>query len=319
MAALEALVAAGLDPAQMADYRGVLYTLPVDPEGAHLAHRLMVLDVMGMAGEPRAIDLDVLLRTVQKPNGSWANSVPATAQSLHWTLSRNLPELQPAGEIEIDIAAPVVGMPVMLNYSVRNAGPIEAGSARVILDYRPAEASEAVPWIILDNQLTPPLAGGAQTSFMVEWETLDLLPTSYSLRLRVDTDATVAELNESNNERESQISFAEAPAGIDLAIVGTATVTPNVLNSVPLPITVSALIVNLGQTDAPPSIARLYASRFGQLLPLTEQSISVPAQSSQTLELSAVLADPDIGAVVLRMDDDQQITEADEEIGRAHV
>jgi subtilase family serine protease/flagellar hook assembly protein FlgD/fibronectin type 3 domain-containing protein len=311
-AALDAVVAAGLPIDEMSDHRGVLYTFGDDLDDAQLAEALRILDRLGLAEDPRTLALDLELRAQQSGNGSWADSVPATAQALRWILSRNLPDLQPEGAIDVDIANPVVGMPLLLNYSVRNAGPVEAGTARVLLDYRPTEASDAVPWTLLDDQLTPPLAGGAQTSLMVEWETLGLLPTSYRLRLRVDSDSAVAEVNENNNARETDISFAAAPAGIDLAIVGTTTVTPNVLNSVPMPITVRAEVFNLGQTAAPTSIARLYASRFGQLLPLSEQSISVPAQSRQTLELSAVLSDPDISAVVLRLDDDQQISEANE-------
>ncbi|MCB1635144.1 MAG: hypothetical protein KDI51_11180, partial [Xanthomonadales bacterium] len=248
--ALEALVRAGVSPAELSDSSGVLLNSGLDAEGVRVAERLHALQALGLADDPRALNMDASLRAAQRPDGSWAGSVSATAESLRWLLARSLPDLQVVGPITTDLQALTVGLPVHLGWTVRNGGPIDAGTVRMRLEYRPADVPESTAWSLLDEVLTPPLSAGGTADFMLPWDTFGLTPGSYRVRLSVDVDGEVSEVNEQNNQREDLFDFAAPPSVVDLVLV-SAQVSPDVLSTVPQPITVQAEAVNIGLAAAP--------------------------------------------------------------------
>lgn len=271
----------------------------------------------GLAGDPRLQLTNDFLLDAQLVGGSWDHSVPATARAIEWLIARDRADLAPQGPIIVAPGVTFAGQLLRIDATVTNAGLASAPSTLASLSYRQSGAVSATPWLpLLTDQPLPPLDSGQAASLGLNWDTAGVDPGDWDLRLLIDTAGQVAERDELNNERIQTLLLLPAPELADLQFGIGATVTPQVVNSVPTQVEVALDIENLGRTDADQFTVRANGIRFGELIPLDQAELSVSAQSRAPLSMTVIISDPDISGLALELDALQAIVEHNENNNR---
>lgn len=277
---------------------------------------LNALSSAGLAADIRVRNGHAWLSAQQRTDGSWGGSISATAEALAFFRRDARPDLLVHGALRVQPAPAVQGQVLDIRFDVRNAGSQPAPASAVVVDVRAQASADWEPLPGLAQ--VPAIAAGQQTTLQLTWDTAGRAPGSHQLRVRLDADEQVEELDESNNAAELAVALAAPPAAPDLAIVSARIeLSPNVVSSLPQSLAVRFSIENLGLTAVADVAIRIHGFRFGELLPLRTVNRGVVAQGRLAVDEMVELTDPDITRIVVVVDPDDAIAEAREDNNRA--
>ncbi len=279
---------------------------------------LNALSAAGFGADPLVGAGRTYLTAEQRTDGAWAGSVAATAEAMLFFQRNSRPDLRVEGALRVLPAQPVQGQLLGVRFDVRNAGSQPAPASALVVDVQPQGGG---PWLVLSElDQAPAIAPSAQATLQLGWDTAALAPGDYRIRVRLDVDAQLEEIDEANNSAELILALGTPPAAPDLAVVsGTLALFPNVVTSVPQPLQVRFSVENLGLTPIATAVIRIHGWRFGELVPLRSVSRVVGAQARVSVEETVQLTDPDVTRIVIVIDPDSAIAEAREDNNRAEI
>ncbi len=215
-----------------------------------------VLEILRHLGRRQAIDetsAETYLRQRQGLDGSWDGGVYATARVVVALGGPRQADLSIDSVLAVP-ASPHEGQAVQLTVRLLNGGVEDAPAFDLSLF-----EEQAGQEITVASQTVQGLAAGQSVDLVVPWDSTDRAG-SRSLLLRVDAQNAVVENDEANNTYSLLLEVQEAPPGIDLAIADddilTTPATPGIL---PSEVAFSALVRNLGRSDAADVEVRLWA------------------------------------------------------------
>ncbi len=288
------------------------------PTPFETAIALNALSVAGLGGDARVGDGRSYLTSEQRTDGAWGGSVAATAEALLFFQRNTRPDLRVEGALRVQPEQPVQGQLLGLRFDVRNVGSQPAPASALVVD---VQTQDGGPWQVLNGlDQVPALAASAQTTLQLGWDTASVAPGSYRMRVRLDVDQQLAEIDETNNAAELTLVLASPPAAPDLAVVdGRLELVPNVVASVPQALRVRFDVENLGLTTVAAVAIRIHGWRFGELLPLLDVSRAIGAQGRVNFDEAVQLTDPDVTRIVVVVDPDGAVAEAREDNNRAEI
>jgi len=272
----------------------------------------------GIAADPRVAAAETYLAGQQRSDGSWAGSVSATAESILWFVSRQRADLRVFGAISLAPIEPIQGQTIEFGFDAENAGSVAAAASDLVVEYRLSSATNwtAVP----EPALLPALTPNQRVRLTGQFPSSALLAGSYLLRVRLDSSNSVLERDEANNVAELSLNLIAAPTLPDLTItLNSLQITPAVITTVPQQIAVNLDIENLGRTAVNGASIGFFGWRFGELRALTTVQRDVAAQSRIRVDQTVTVSDLDISRIVVVLDRDNLIAEANETNNQAHT
>lgn len=280
---------------------------------AETADALLALSAIG-APRTAAVHLaeDFLARR-QRADGSWAGSVATSAKCVLALLSGQRPDLR-VRSATLQATAPVhAGDPVTMRIQVDNAGgsatPPVALRVRYVHQDRPD-----VTGVIDSIAALPALDPGQQEVIAGEWRPEGLPAGEYRIEIRVDPDNLIQEANEENNAAELVFTLADPPQLPDLDFAPSSVVlSPGVIVQLPASVSLSAQVRNRGLTPVAAATVRVQLVRGTQLLTLAQTEVAgLDGLSAQELQFSFDIEHADATALLVDVDPQNQVVEADE-------
>ncbi|MEZ5468222.1 MAG: CARDB domain-containing protein [Lysobacterales bacterium] len=277
---------------------------------------LNVLQQAGVGDDPRIVAGEAFLAAQQRTDGSWAGSISATAEALLWFQSRERADLRFASAVNVSPQNPVQGQPLNFSFDVQNSGSQPAIATELRIEYRETSQSD---WVALPEPGSLPAMLPDQVERISgQWPTVELTAGTYELRVRLDAGDAIPERDELNNTRVAQLALLPAPELPDLTVaLNSLQLIPAVITSVPQQVEIRAEIANLGLQPANQVAVAFFGWRFGELRPLGSALCDVPGQSSISLTQLVEIDDLDISRVVVLLDPDNLLIEANESNNQA--
>lgn len=276
------------------------------------AEVLLALSELGATSLVNADAAVDYLRSRQTESGSWAGSVHSTALAVR-ALRRSLfPNWSFAGEVELDPAAPRDGERVELHFAIENDGNLATPAGLLRLHEGDPDAGAPVA----GEYALPELDPGAVVEVVASWDTYDRSGPQ-TLVAVLDPDDATDELSELDNRTELSFEVAPAPSEADLEIdAAEILVTPERPTELPADLLFSAVVRNFGLADA--AGVRVVLRREDGTI-ADEATISVPARSSNGVDLAFRLEAPGEHDFTVEADADDAVAEADETNNAASV
>ena len=240
----------------------------------------------------QAVPLDFSLRV--DPDERWTEADESNnSVSLRLEFGSTLDLAIAAADLLLTPAQPAAGTLAQLRVQLHNRGTQNAQGVRLLVDSEVGSTTTT----LLDTQLSLPAAGTASRE--IPWR-----PTaagSTRLRVRLDPDNSIAELDETNNSADIVVDVLPA-TGINLfALPGSLQLTP-VQPLEGQPLAVSARLRNLGADAAPPFAVHLYSGTPGSGGSLLAQTTVPGLAANAEHEVQLAVADlPLRGAHVLHL------------------
>ncbi|MCP4659565.1 MAG: hypothetical protein GY856_29530, partial [bacterium] len=288
------------------------------PTTAHdTANVLAALMRLGALGEIDGVAAATFLKNSQDEAGSWEGSTYTTALAVNALRRFDFPNWTFTGPIAAAPQEPRDGERVDLGLEVINNGNAAAPAGLLRLFAGDPEAGGTV----IHEITIPELAPGGRATISSWWDTFDQ-PGPQTLVAVLDPDAAVAELSEKDNRATLAIEVTPAPDGVDLALSHSdLAVFPAQPDSLPVTLTLSATVRNVGKTDAGSVRVRLWRSapeavpETGELV--GEVVLIVPQRSSAAANFTCELTTSEATLLTVDVDPDDEIAEADEGNNRA--
>lgn len=256
----------------------------------------------------------------QRVDGSWSGSVATTAKAVRALLSAQRPDLRARG-VEVESAQPVVpGDVLSIRIHVDNAGavPIPASGLRVrYVNQEQPDIAGLIPTL----QSVPPLEPLQQEILYGDWSTEGLPPGTYRIRAMLDPDNEIDEADEHNNAVELVQVLSAPPQLPDLDFAPTSvSIEPSVLVQLPATVTLEATIRNRGLTHVPATSIRVGVARGPVLQVVAEVDVlDIAPLSARSLEVTFDIVHADATAILLEIDPDDLIVEANESNNQGRV
>ncbi|MEM7351250.1 MAG: CARDB domain-containing protein, partial [Acidobacteriota bacterium] len=246
-----------------------------------------VLETVARFGAGGAVDrgaAEAFLRSRQGVDGSWDGSVYATARAVTGLEAFRLPDLVFQAPISVEPLEPRDGEAVTIRATVANAGSLPTEPVQTKL----YEGDPPTGSPVAEATLAA-LQPGESTLLTLVWDSTDQLG-SRLLTLQLDSENVVREIDEAGNTATVEVVVQAAPEGVDLAIASSEiTVIPPAPTILPIELAVSAVVRNLGRTDATDVAVRLWLGEpvgnpLGEvLLPFLAQRSSAVANFTHLL------------------------------------
>ncbi|MDA8018229.1 MAG: hypothetical protein MPN21_12355, partial [Thermoanaerobaculia bacterium] len=251
----------------------------------------------------------------QTVDGSWDGSVYGTSLALSAIKRFTFPNLALVGQPTVDPSAPRDGERVRLTYEVLNDGRLTAANSVLRLyEGDPALGGTAVGEVAL-----PAIASGQSVHATLLWDSLDRAGTQLLVAV-LDPEDVLTELSELDNRIQTEIQVQAAPEEPDLEIAAEEiSFSPASPSELPQLLGITAVVRNLGQTDASDVLVRLYLGEAEDAVLAGETTISVPQRSSSPANFSYLLENPGTTWFTVVVDPEDVSSEADESNNSASV
>ncbi|WP_082507133.1 CARDB domain-containing protein [Duganella sp. Root336D2] len=255
----------------------------------------------------RSGDAIAYVSSSQRTDGSWDGSAYSTALAVRLLKSSGLFNWTTAG-MQAAPAAPTDGQSVILSFKVSNTGTTSApaGVAR-LYDGDPATGGVSVG----NDIAIPPLAIGGSVELQQVWSTFNKEGT-HQLVLVVDPSGKVTESSKSDNEARIAVTVKTAPAGTELLLnASDITVTPAKPAKLPTVLGVSALISNIGKTDAKDVRVVLMQGQGTAARIVAEKQLNMLGRTQQVVNFSTTISQSGAYDYTVVIDPDNRISEQD--------
>lgn len=270
---------------------------------------LRALHAAGLAADTRTLAAEAHLQSTQRVDGSWDGSVAATAEAVLVLAQRQLPDLAVEGAWTLTPAGPVRGQLVEARALLRNLGAQTAVASQYTIE---ARRGDAAPTVLASGEIAG-LPGGAQQTLLHTLDTRLLEPGAYRLILTLDSGQLVAESDEGNNRIERSLDILAPPSLPELLVVlQRVDLSPTVVTVVPQAMRVAFGVENIGLAAANDVAIRLAGWRFGELRTLATVRRDLAPTSRINLAADITLDDLDISKIVVIVDAEGTISEANE-------
>ncbi|MEO8958018.1 MAG: CARDB domain-containing protein, partial [Rudaea sp.] len=244
----------------------------------------------------------------QQTNGDWGGSVYLTATAALAYAHDQRANLALIGTPTINPAHPYDGALATLSAVVANTGnvPTPATVARWF-DGDPDHGGVQIGADIAVANLS----AGSSTSITQTWDTSGRLG-DHVLWLALDADSTVNESSELDN-RGSLAVNVQAPSDLPDLVLNSSdfTLNPASVTTLPSQVHLSGLVRNIGNQDSGSVVVRVYA-KPDLTTALAETTITVPARGTAPVALDFNVTKAATLNLLVRVDPDNAIAEADE-------
>ena len=270
------------------------------------------LDALIALQELRQVDgatASAYLGSRQSQEGGWDNSVYNTALALSTLKRFNFPNWSFTGTPGISPQSPRDGQRVRLTLQVVNDGnaPAPAGVLR-LYEGDPAQGGQPAA----ADVALPAMAPAALVTVTVSWDSLDK-PGPRTLYAVIDPAGATQELSKSDNRLPIEIVVQDAPALADLEVQPEdITFSPAQPLSIPVDLSVSVTVRNVGHADAPAVAVRLLNGPPGSGTLIEEKTVAVPGRSSAVVNFVYTLTTPGITTFSVVVDPADAVPEAEE-------
>ncbi len=244
----------------------------------------------------------------QQTDGDWGGSVYLTATAALAYAHDQLPNLALVGAPAVSPAHPYDGALATLSAVVANTGSVSAPAT--VARWYDGDPDQGGVQIGADIAVAN-LAAGSSTSIIQSWDTSGRLG-DHVLWLMLDADNTVNEASELDNHGSLAVNV-QAPSDLpDLALNSSDfSLNPASVTTLPSQIHLSGLVRNIGNQDSGTAVIRLYA-KPDLTTALAETALNVPARGSAQVDLDFNVTLAATLDLLVRVDPDNAISEADE-------
>lgn len=252
--------------------------------------------------EALKLRLQQALESRQGQSGDWEGSIHSTAAATLALARAQLPNLQAIATSQSPEIA-VRGEPVTLRVRVRNSGGREAPASilrwtRVLGDGSPGAS------LAPDRVLAPLLPGEAR------WEALTVetgdLPGVTEVRVMVDPDLALVELNEDDNSQHLALQLRDPEMVVDLALVPNDLVlAPERYQRIGEAIQLRGSVRNLGALAVTQAQLRLERELESGWVPVAQTQLNVAGLGQAAFELDFLVQDPGEHRLRLSVDPEQ--------------
>lgn len=277
------------------------------------ASALLAVVQTGQAGLVRSGEAVNYLNQTRTGN-SWDSSVYSTSLALQALSAARTYNWQVAA-FTATPAQVRDGQRVTLAIGVANSGSIAAPvSSLRFYDGDPTSGR------VIATLSVPPLAPGEAVTLKTSWSTTGLVG-EHVVTAVADPESLGSEITRGDNLSNVAVTVNPSPKQVDLyASASEITVTPSVINRLPTTINVSALVANIGGTDAVGVKVRLLAgTSVDNLVTVDERTVNLLARSTQPVNTSFVVTRPGKQLLVVVMDPDNTAGDFDVSNNRAQV
>ena len=277
-------------------------------------HNALAAFALSYLGEDSAASVNLLtnrIRQSQMTNGSWSNSVYATAHAILALKSLQKSNLKFDTPLIAPNSEAVLGEYLELQARIKNEGVVNALPSVATLSITQPGSPDTI--LYSENIDIPEIAGSAFYDFQMYLDTMGF-PEQVIVSLVIDADDQLDEYLESDNRSDLSVELQSA-SGPDLSLAyQDFTVLPEVVPVYPTNVEISGVVRNIGDADATASDVSIQFRTFsGEIVTLWTQSVQVPAQGSIDIHANVELQDPSYLQLFISVDRDQSIVEADED------
>lgn len=278
----------------------------------------LVLDTLLTVGSSGGASLGqaaAYLRTRQATNGSFEGSVYATSLAATSLARFTFANLRATAPPTASPASPLEGELVLVSFTVGNDGNVTAPASELAVYLGDPVAGGT---LVAPAVSVPAIPAGQAVTVTVSWDSTETTGT-VSFVAVIDAAGVVDELSEQDNHSTLDLTVAASPAGPELTIQDTdLLIDPASPTELPVTLGISALIRNVGRTDAPGVVVRLLAGPPGVVGELVlEQTLSFAARSSAVVSFSYLLASGGATELTVLVDPDGAVAEENEANNRA--
>ncbi len=257
-------------------------------------------------GKIRVAEATAYIASSQRTDGSWDGSVYSTALAVRLLKSAGLFNWA-ASDLKIAPVSPLDGQQGVISFKVTNSGSAAApaGIARVH-DGEPASGAQ----IGADIHI-PALIVGESAEFKLLWNTLDKRG-AHNIVVRVDPDNTVTEASKADNRVQAGVTVRDAPVPVELVVNATDIIaSPARPNALPTAVAISALVSNIGRTDAANVRIVLRAGADAGSAIIDERIVNLLGRSQQVVNFSASVTRAGATTFTVAIDPDARVAEGD--------
>ncbi|WP_035058652.1 CARDB domain-containing protein [Andreprevotia chitinilytica] len=249
----------------------------------------------------------------QRADGSWDGSTYSTALALRVLKSGALVNWN-VSNLTATPASATDGRYVQLSVTVSNTGSVGAGTG-LLRFYDGGQNGVQIG----SDVSVPPLSPGQSVTLLTNWNTFNKAG-SHALAAVVDPLGATVETSKADNT--ASLNFVVNPASLktDLSISATdIAVTPAKLGTLPAPVGISALVSNIGQTDATNVKVALYEGIGSQATPIAQTTLNLLGRATQVVNFSPVKKTPGDTVYTIVLDPDQTSGDVDRSNNSASV
>ena len=273
-----------------------------DPLSSAVVYRALLTAGQGADDLPFGSPVDGLL-TAQRPDGSWDGDIFTTAEVVR-ALRRHRADLDIVA-MAADPATVSVGSPLTLSVTVRNRGALAAPATRLAV-HRDSDDGPLLAEIDVAA-----LSPGAQVTVSTPIDTNGIDGVFLDLVAFADSDGILDEADEDDNRGLLRIDLASVA---DWAIFGADFDTVPAVPSPDTPFDLVAPIRNLGESPLPATAWQLVRTVAGVDQEILASGTAGPLDGGASTTLVIPLSFPEgEHALTLRVDPDDQVTEARED------
>lgn len=242
----------------------------------------------------------------QRSSGGWEGSQYVTAMAAQALRSISRQNLA-ISQFTADLNGKKDGERVKLTVGVTNDSPLNAEATSLQLYL--GDPSNGGVTLLLPVSV-PVLIPGQSVSFDFIWDTLDQVGVQHLFAV-VDPAGVLLERSRTDNTATLEYTVAEAPEDIDLEIsLAELLVTPENPSQIPEALAFSAVVRNLGKTNANNVVVQLWQGEANSGTLLDEQTINVANRSSVAANLLADLSQAGDTTFTVVVDPDNAIAES---------
>lgn len=279
-----------------------LLALPL--QGSESAGSSELADALVIAGELRLpetlrLRFRAALESRQGEAGDWEGSVYSTAVATLALAKLGQPDLDVQG-VSHAPELPLRDEPVVLHARLRNSGGTATPQSRLVWAREsPAGSGQ---WEEIAGQVLPSLIPGESLQVALQVETRGWQPVT-QLRLSLDPDDSLVELNEDNNRAELTLAQSVPGEHPDLALVaGEHAFSPPSFRRVGDQVRLQGQVRNLGGRGASAALLRLERVQSSVRRLLAEARLDVPANSQASYALDFAIQSTGDHALELSID-----------------
>ncbi|HEU4776508.1 MAG TPA: CARDB domain-containing protein, partial [Telluria sp.] len=266
-------------------------------------------------GNIRADQAIAYVAASQHTDGSWDGSAYSTALAVRLLKSSGLFNWT-IGTLAALPAAPLDGQQTVLSFKVANGGSASAPAGIVrVHDGEPGNGGQQIG----QDLNVPVLLPGESVELKLLWNTLDKAG-AHTIVAQVDPGNTVAEASKSDNRTQLGVTVRPAVVPVELLVnVSDVVATPARPDKLPSTIAVSALVSNIGRTDALGVRVVLRDSAAQDAAIVDEKVVNLLGRTRQVVNFAATLTRPGKQTYVVVIDPDARVVENDKTNNSAAV
>lgn len=251
---------------------------------------------------------DYLLQN-QQTNGSWGNSLYATALTLDALQQFSYPNLMVNPEVTVASESIRDGDRVRFDLTISNNSNIETAPSRLRL----YEGDPNAGGIAAGSDIEIPLLGsGMSVDLSVYWDSMDKIGEQ-QIYLVADPDDSLVEMSELDNVQFIDLTVEAATVGIDVSVSPLdVLVTPANPNTLPQDIGFAVSLRNQGTEDANNLLVQLRKDSADGLV-LDQQTLNILGRGSLATNFTHSLQDPGTTRYFVVLDPLNNINETNEE------